>query len=158
MIIRFAIPSVFALIIAGVFAACSHAAVKTQEVKYTVGNAEYVGFLAVDDASKDKRPGILVCPEWVGVNDYARGRAKQLAEMGYVAFVFDPYGGGKMAADVKQASEWATALKNNRPELRARVNAAFATLKKQKQVDTAKTAAIGYCFGGTSALGLAPRG
>jgi dienelactone hydrolase len=135
-----------------------HGSVKTRDVKYTVGGTEYVGFLAVDESSSSKRPGVLVCPEWVGVNDYARGRAKQLAEMGYIAFVFDPYGGGKMAADVKQASEWATALKNDRPQLRARVNAAFATLKQQPQCDQKKTAAIGYCFGGTSALELARSG
>lgn len=136
----------------------AHGAVTTREVKYNVGGTEFVGYLAVDDASNNKRPGILVCPEWVGVNDYARGRAKQLAEMGYVAFVFDPYGGGKMAENVKQAGEWATALKNDRPQLRARVNAAFDTLKKQPQVDTKKLAAIGYCFGGTSALELARSG
>ena len=136
----------------------SHGAIKTRDVIYTVGGTEYVGYLAVDESNSNKRPGVLVCPEWVGVNDYARGRAKQLAEMGYIAFVFDPYGGGKMAENVKQAGEWATALKNDRPQLRARVNAAFATLKQQPQCDAKKTAAIGYCFGGTSALELARSG
>ncbi|MDB5297756.1 MAG: dienelactone hydrolase [Phycisphaerales bacterium] len=134
------------------------AAVVTKDVKYAAGGAEYVGFLAYDDATAGKRPGVLVAPEWVGVNDYAKGRAKQLAGMGYVAFVFDPYGGGKTAADTKQAAEWSTAVKNDRPELRKRVAAAFDTLKKQPQTDPAKTAAIGYCFGGTSVLELARSG
>lgn len=135
-----------------------NAAVKTQDVKYTVDNAEYVGFLAFDDANDAKRPAILIAPEWIGVNNYARGRAKQLAAMGYVAFVFDPYGGGKNAADPKQASEWSGALKADRPELRKRITAGLETLKKQDRVDGQKIAAIGYCFGGTTVLELARSG
>jgi dienelactone hydrolase len=136
----------------------SSAAVQSKDVKYKVGDTEYVGFVAYDDASKDKRPGILIAPEWVGVNDYARGRAKQLAGLGYVAFVFDPYGGGKNAADAKQSAEWSTALKNDRPELRKRINAGLATLRQQDLVDGKKVAAIGYCFGGTTVLELARGG
>ena len=150
-----------AALVAGAFgaaAAPASAAVKTESVKYTVGGTEYVGFLAVDDASADKRPGVLIAPEWIGLNDYAKSRAKQLAGMGYTAFVFDPYGGGKTASSVKEAAEWSTAVKANRPELRARINGALDTLKKQPTVDPAKTAAIGYCFGGTSVLELARSG
>ena len=139
-------------------APAARAAVTTQDLKYTVGGQEYVGFLAYDDATPGKRPGVLVAPEWAGVNDYARGRARQLAGMGYVAFVFDPYGGGRNAADPKQSAEWSGALKADRPELRRRVTAAFDTLKKQPQADPAKTAAIGYCFGGTAVLELARSG
>jgi dienelactone hydrolase len=142
----------------GAVAAPARAAVKTQDVKYAVGGTEYVGFLAYDDATADKRPGVLVAPEWTGLNDYAKGRAKQLAEMGYVAFVFDPYGGGKTTASIKEAAAWSTAVKADRPGLRARIGGAFDTLKKQPQTDPAKTAAIGYCFGGTSVLELARGG
>jgi len=139
-------------------AAPASAAVQARAVKYMVGDVEHVGFVAYDDAAKAKRPGVLVAPEWTGVNDYARGRAKQLAGMGYVAFVFDPYGGGRNAADVKQSAEWSGALKNDRAELRRRINAALATLRQQEQVDPKKVAAIGYCFGGTSVLELARGG
>lgn len=134
------------------------AAVKTEVVKYKAGDLEMQGFLAWDDAPAAKRPGVLVAPEWTGVNDYARNRAKQLAGMGYVAFVMDPYGGGKNAADVKEAAAWSTELKNNRKELRARAAAAFDVLKKNPNVDPRKTAAIGYCFGGTTVLELARSG
>lgn len=134
------------------------AAVKTQDVKYTVDQTEYIGYLAYDDGNAAMRPGILIAPEWVGLNDYSRGRARQLAEMGYVAFVFDPYGGGKNAADVKQSAEWSGALKADRPELRKRITGALETLRKQDRVDPTKIAAIGYCFGGTTVLELARSG
>ena len=133
-------------------------AIKTETVKYSAGDTECVGFLAYDDAASGKRPGVLISPEWMGLNDYARSRAKQLAEMGYVALALDPYGAGKNAADVKQASEWSGALKKDRKTLRARAMAALETLKKQERVDTNKIAAIGYCFGGTTVLELARAG
>jgi len=157
---RFHFPVAVAACAAALLAAghTARAAVKTQDLKYTVGGKEHVGFLAYDDATPGKRPGVLIAPEWSGVNDYARGRARQLAGMGYVAFVFDPYGGGRNAADPKQSAEGSGALKADRPELRRRVMEAFDTLKKQPQTDPAKTAAIGYCFGGTTVLELARSG
>jgi dienelactone hydrolase len=136
----------------------ARAAIQAQDLKYDVGGTEYVGYVAYDDATPGKRPGVLIAPEWIGVNDYARGRARQLAGMGYVAVVLDPYGGGKTAADPKQAAEWSGALKNDRPELRRRAAAGLDLLKKQPQTDPAKVAAIGYCFGGTTVLELARSG
>src|SRR5205823_4823887 len=62
------------------------AAVVTKVVDYEFDGTKLKGFLAFDDASKEKKPGVLVFPEWWGLNDYAKTRAKQLAELGYVAF------------------------------------------------------------------------
>lgn len=132
--------------------------IRTEVVKYRAGDVEMHGFLAYADVPSVKRPGVLVAPEWMGVNDYARGRAKQLAGMGYVAFVLDPYGGGRNAADPREAAAWSTELKNNRRELRARATAAFDVLRQHPRVDGRKVAAIGYCFGGTTVLELARSG
>ena len=65
------------------------AAVQTKTILYKVGELECKGFLAWDDAAKDPRPGILVVHEWWGLNDYARGRAEKLAQLGYVAYLRD---------------------------------------------------------------------
>ena len=139
-------------------AAGAGAAVKTEDVRYKVGDTEFHGFLAYDDAATDKRPGVLVAPEWWGLNDYAKGRAKQLAGLGYVALAMDPYGGGKIAADPNEAGTWAGALKKDPKTLRERAGAALDLLKKNEHVDPSKVAAIGYCFGGTTVLELARGG
>lgn len=131
------------------------AAVETRTVEYQAGDITCRGVVAVDTASTDTRPGIMIVPEWWGVNDYATSRAKQLAEMGYIAFVADMYGEGKSTEDAKEAGEWATAVKSNRPLMRARAEAALTQLKAQPETDTEKTAAIGYCFGGTAVLEMA---
>src|SRR4051794_14679907 len=115
----------------------ARAEVKTETVKYKVGDTDFVGFLALPQAGggADKHPGVLVSPEWMGLNDYARNRAKQLAEMGYVALALDPYGGGKNASGPQEAAAWAGALKKTRKGLGARANPALKALKKRPAVD-----------------------
>lgn len=136
------------------------AEVKTETVQYKAGQVEAHGFLAYDDnKAAGKRPGVVIVPEWWGLTDYAKSRAQQLARLGYVALAADIYGDGKTTEDPKQAGAWAGALKaGDRKELRARVTAALEQLKANPNVDVTRTAAIGYCFGGTTALELARSG
>lgn len=133
-------------------------AVKTETVKYKHGDTEYVGFLAYDDALTGKRPGILVVHEWWGLNDYARQRAEQLAKLGYVAFAADMYGGGKTVEHPKDAGQMAGMVRANVAEWRAKGTAALNVLKARPECDAQKLAAIGYCFGGSTALQLALAG
>ena len=116
------------------------------------------GYLAYDDAVAGKRPGILVCHEWWGHNDYARKRAEQLAALGYVAFALDMYGEGVQAKDAKEAAEKAAVFKKDRSLMRARAMAGLDVLRRHPKVDADNLAAIGYCFGGTTALELARAG
>jgi len=126
-------------------------AIQTQTIDYTHDNITMKGFLAVDDATQNKRPGILVCHEWWGLNDYIRNRAKQLAQLGYVAFALDMYGNGQTAKDHNEAGKLMNALMTN-PQAMGRVQAAVAVLKKDPHCDGNKLAAIGYCMGGAMAL------
>ena len=139
-------------------ASTASAAIHTETVTYKHGNATLKSFLAYDDAQTAKRPGVLVVPEWWGLNDYAKKRAEQLAELGYVALAVDVYGDGKITTDPKEAGEWSGLYKNDRGLLRGRMAAAMKTLQKQKEVDNGKIFAIGFCFGGTAALELARSG
>ncbi|MDY0220564.1 MAG: dienelactone hydrolase family protein [Desulfobacterium sp.] len=67
----------------------------TESISYNVDGQRLLGFLAYDKSKTSKRPGILVVHEWQGINDYAKKRAVDLAEEGYVAFALDMYGDGK---------------------------------------------------------------
>ena len=57
------------------------AEILTKTVEYEYNGTKYQGVLATDSTvqSDAKRPGVLVIPEWWGLNDYAKSRAKQLA-------------------------------------------------------------------------------
>ncbi len=131
------------------------AEVKTETLTYKHGDQTFKGFLAWDDAVQGKRPGILVVHEWWGLNDYARKRAEQLAKMGYVAFAADMYGDGKTTEHPKEAGALAGMVRKNEKEWRARALAGLKVLRDNPHVDAGRLAAIGYCFGGSTALQLA---
>ena len=147
------------LLLAAVFvAAPAVAAVKTQTVEYTYAETKLKGFLAYDDAVKEKRPGVLVVHEWWGLDDYAKMRAEMLAKLGYVAFCPDMYGDGKATEHPKEANEMASSVRKNVKVWQGRAAAGLKVLAEQPQVDATKLAAIGYCFGGATALQLAYTG
>lgn len=144
--------------LAAVAALPAAAAVKTETVEYKDGDQICEGFLAYDDAAKGKRPGVVVVHDWMGVSDETRRRVRQLAELGYVALAADVYGKGIRPKDAKEAGALAGKYKGDLPALRARVRAAFDTLSKNPRVEPSKVLAIGYCFGGTTAIELARSG
>lgn len=132
--------------------------IKEETVSYTADTITSKGYVAYDEKKQGKRPGILVVHEWWGLNDYPKKRAKQLAEMGYIAIAVDMYGDGKVAANPQEAMAMATPFYKN-PELaKTRLDAAIKRLKEYAQTDTGNIAAIGYCYGGYVVLNAAKLG
>ena len=131
---------------------------KTQSIEYTNGTQKFIGYLTWDDTQTGKRPGVVVFPEAFGLNDHARERADRLAQLGYVALAADFHGDGKVFKDLASLGPSMQALYGNRAEWRSRAKAALDTLVAQPQVDGNRTAAIGFCFGGTTAVELARSG
>jgi dienelactone hydrolase len=150
--------SAFAVATIILTAGLAPAAVVTKVVDYDYNGTKLKGFLAYDDAVKEKRPGVLVVHEWWGLNDYAKDRCKKLAELGYVAFAVDMYGDGKSVEHPDDARKMATAVRENVQTWRGRAEAGLKQLTSQPNVDPTKIAAIGYCFGGSTCLQLAYSG
>ena len=129
-----------------------------ETVNYAADTVKMQGYIAFDSANKAKRPAILVVPEWWGIGDYVKGRAKQLAELGYIAMAVDMYGNATEATDPETAGKMAMPFYTNPQMAKARFDAALAKLKAYPQVDTNRIAAIGYCFGGSMVLNAAKMG
>ena len=127
----------------------------TKEIVYQVDDTTLTGYLTYASSTNTKRPGILVIHEWWGHNQYARTRAKMLAELGYVAFAVDMYGDGKLAQHPEDAGKFMQEVTSNMQVAEKRMTAALEILNKQSVTDPSKTAAIGYCFGGAMVLHLA---
>ena len=140
------------------FGAAAMGEVKTREVEYRHGDVALRGFLAWDDAKKGRRPGVLIVHEWWGHNEYARTRARMLAQMGYTALAVDMYGEGKTTKHPMEAGQMANAVRMNLENWRGRALAGLEVLKAQPQCDKSRIAAIGYCFGGSTVLQLALAG
>ena len=141
-----------------VLSAPAGAAVVSETVTYMDGDTQLEGHIFYDDASSDKRPGVLVVHEWWGLDDYAKNRATMLAELGYVAFAADMYGKGKVTEHPDEAKQWMMVNAANVPAWRARAELALQQLKQHPMTDNDKTAAIGYCFGGATVVELAYSG
>ena len=105
-----------------------------------------------------KRAGVLVFPEAFGISEHAIARAKRLAEDGYVALACDLHGEGQLIDDLDQAIGALKPLFADPLKTRARAGGGLAALVARPEVDPARIAAIGFCFGGTMALELARGG
>lgn len=124
------------------------------ELPYQDGKTALKGYLAAPAAAEGKRPGVLIIHQWLGLTDYEKGRAEQIAkELGYVALAADIYGEADApGADRAKAGPVAGKYKGDVKLYRARLKAGLDALKKQPGVDPKNLAVIGYCFGGTGAL------
>lgn len=130
----------------------------SQAVSYNEKDTVLKGFLVYDDSNKEQRPAILVGHDWSGCNEFAKNKAKELAELGYVAFVWDMYGEGTVGTTTEEKSRLMQPFMDDRALLRQRVLAAYNELIKQPLVDQSRIGAIGYCFGGLCVLDLARSG
>ncbi len=135
-----------------------HAALQEKQVDYRSGDTTLKGFLVWDDAIGGKRPGVLVVHEFWGLNDYARKRARMLAELGYTALAVDMYGDGKVGQHPTEAAGFMSAVLSKADVAKARFLAGKQLLEQQATVDAKKIAAIGYCFGGGTVLAMAREG
>ena len=135
-----------------------HAEIKSETIKYDIAGQLFEGTLSYDDSIKGKRPGVLVVHEWWGHNAYAKKRAEMLAKLGYTAFALDMYGAGKVASHPDDAKKYMEAALADMKVAETRFNAALKLLQLQPTVYASKIAAIGYCFGGTTAIELARAG
>nr|WP_228060383.1 MULTISPECIES: dienelactone hydrolase family protein [unclassified Coleofasciculus] len=134
------------------------AEVRTEVIEYQHGDTVLEGFLAYDDEIEGKRPGVMVVHAWKGLGEYEKERAKQLAELGYVAFAADIYGKGIRPQTNEQAAAQAKIYRSNRKLLRDRANAGLQVLQQYSLTNPNQVAAIGYCFGGGTVLELARSG
>ena len=113
----------------------------------------------VDDAAVGTRPGILLFPNVLGIKEADFAYAQRLAALGYAVLVADVFGQGKRTTrDDPDFGRYMAELNADRTLLRDRVQAAQAVLKGLDEVDAARTAAIGFCFGGKCVLDLARSG
>ena len=127
-------------------------------VEYSAKGEVMKGYLAYDKNIRGRRPGVLIVHEWWGLNDYARKRARMLAELGYAALAVDMYGEGKQAEHPDNAGKFSSELMKNFGTAKDRFIAAMEFLKAQPVVDRDKIAAVGYCFGGGIVLNMARQG
>ena len=152
------LPLAFAGLLA--LASASLQAATVRDLTWTHDGTTFAGHLVLPDGDTP-RPGLLMVPNWMGVNAAQVEKAKAIAERGYVVLVADVYGADLRPTNADEAGAAAGAMYADRPLLRARAQAALDTLRAQAgsaPLDVGRIGAIGFCFGGTTVLELARGG
>ena len=142
-------------------ASTAQAAMVTKNLDYEVGGKKMQSVLVYDDAVKTARPGIVMTPDWLGINADNIALAKQIAGKDYVILVADVYGVDTRPRNAEEAGAATKNMYAHRSDLRARINAALAQLEAQggkAPLDGRHWGAIGFCFGGATTLDLARSG
>ncbi len=130
-------------------------------VAYEQDGRKFEGVLVYDDSVKTLRPGVLLVPNWLGINEANLRQAELVAGTKYVIFVADMYGTDARPKSQPEAAKAAGAVKGDRKLMRARANKALEVLKasgKETGLASQQVGAIGFCFGGTTVIELAKSG
>jgi dienelactone hydrolase len=130
---------------------------RASDVRYVVDGVTMIGRLTLPEGV-GKRPAVLIAHEGNGLDDYQKRRADRVAELGYVAFALDYWGGGKPLEDRDDMMARIAGLRESPERTRAVAAAGLDVLLAEPRTDASKVAAIGYCFGGTLVLELARTG
>ena len=131
---------------------------ETHDIDYRAEAVNLRGYLAFDETTAGRRPGVLVFHEGLGLGEFAMARARMLAELGYVALAADMFGDRRQARNLQEVVKLVGDLRNEPEKLRARGSAALTTIAALPQVDANRIGAIGFCFGGSVVLELARDG
>lgn len=127
---------------------------KQETIRYIVDDQEFIGHLFYPPSSRHKHPAILVAPAWRGLDQFAKTKAQQIADLGYVGFAIDVYGGGKEVQTDEEAAAMMMPLFKDRALLQKRVKTAFETIRYHPAVEASKIGGIGFCFGGLTMIEL----
>ena len=128
----------------------------SQNLDYTADGKARTGYIAYDETRPGRRPTVLVLHEGAGLGEHVRERARRLAAQGYVAFALDLF--GRPFESRANGIAAITAMTADPSGLRRHADEALALLKARPEVDPARAAVIGFCFGGWAALEIARGG
>jgi len=132
--------------------------IQTRTIDYQDGDTILEGLLAWDDARDQPAPGVMVCHAWAGRSEFEDEKAIELAKLGYTGFALNLYGKGVLGSGPDENAALMTPFLDDRPMLQKRLQLSLEAMQSQPEVDEAKIAAIGFCFGGLCVLDIARTG
>ncbi|MCC5854364.1 MAG: dienelactone hydrolase family protein [Idiomarina sp.] len=135
----------------------SSAAIVAEDYEYRIGDMVFKGYVARNTRLEQSLGTVLIVHDWDGPNAYERGRAEQLAALGYTAFAIDVYGRDRQPTSMRENQQRAGEMYANRDVFRARLLAAVDEVSRIPG-GTDNIVVMGYCFGGAAALELARAG
>lgn len=133
-------------------------------VAYEYDGKPYEGMLVYDDSVTEKRPAVLMQPDWLGVCRHSLDMAQDVAQKDYVILMADMFGQGfgEVERSFDELMVTSRAARNDREFLLGCGAAADAALTAEAErrglIDGKNKGAIGYCIGGGIVLEQARAG
>lgn len=131
--------------------------VVTREVTYQIDGLTMVAHLARPDG-KGPWPSVLIGHDGIGLDDYQRGRADNLAKLGYITLAMDYHAGRTFFGDPQAMLARVMPLMADPVRMQAIGRAALDVLLAVPGADHNRLAALGYGAGGRIVLELARAG
>lgn len=132
---------------------------ENKTVTYFGQNTTTTGYLVYpsqnQSGEKSKLPAVVMIHENKGLNDYIKESANLLAKNGYVVLAVDLFNGQVVTDDQNRSRELTGAIRENPDIAIENTKAAVQYLQSLDNVDPAKIASLGWCFGGQQSLQLA---
>src|SRR5699024_8788399 len=122
--------------------------VDTSEVTYVADGLTMVAHLARPDG-EGPWPAVLIGHDGIGLHEYQRDRADNLAERGYVALAMDYHGGQLFSGDPGAMLARVMPLIVDADRMQTIGAAALEVLLAVPGVDPDRLAALGYGAGGS---------
>lgn len=120
-------------------------------IDYNDNEQKLSGFGSKPQNELKDKPGVLILPAWMGIDEHSKESAAALAKLGYFAFVADIYGVNNRPKNTAEAGKNAGFYKKNYADYQRRIQLALDQLVKLG-ANPDKIVVMGYCFGGTGAL------
>lgn len=117
---------------------------------YSHGGTELIGYLVAREDTT--RPGVLLIHDAFGVSDAMKATAHRIAKLGYSVLLVDLWGAGRIPTGEQEVGPLIGSLVADRESWVGRVQAGLDALRAHPGVAGGPVTAVGYCFGGSSAL------
>ena len=129
----------------------SHA--QRRDVEHFSGHSRMLGELfAPGQGAQPGRPPVLLIHDAFGLGTFIAEIALALAERGHAVFAADIWGERTRPGSEAEIGPLIGSMVGNHAEWIARLGAAHAAAAAQPEIAGAPLVALGYCFGGSSAL------
>lgn len=125
---------------------------KVENISFDFNGKKHLATFVYDSSTQNNLPGIVIAPEWWGLNNYIKTRAQLFATLGYAVLAIDPFGNGQTAANPQEAMALTKPFYDDAGLGVQLMKAAIKKIKSMQHVDTSEIASVGYCFGGYLSL------